>query len=459
MTSKEQLSVFDKMISDMVDPSGNEALLDECMTFRPNLIKKVPLRLRLIALGFLKKLSLEEINEKLLEEGCAQLYSRSFWEASLIFAFSNHMSFSEWKALQKTCEEIRDNSSIKSLYFNENSITMNELGRYVLENSDQHTQVMETRHLTIQMEKQIKEIEKNMDYFKQFLLNNIHAFSLVREKTRYYFCKYLYFYLENILNSYINSWSGKKNIEEASSEIMIFKGINNMKKQAKTEQDIRKFLMNTGISCKKIFNDFNYFYFEYVSLDWIGVLLEYYGNLKNLPDDDKEKLASALKNHDTSLKNMTTDEIIDYEISKVEADENTLDKIYSLESNNKGYQKNRSGENTVRKYIKGTLDFDRTTFISFLLFFGNCTPLKDPYKINPVRLDTILRECGFQILNPYDKFDNFVIKFMTSKEPEDFLMEEVTKYALKEENFFLYNTYKSSVSYEEELRKIMGIKK
>lgn len=461
MTSTETLSVFEKMITDISNPSGSMELLDECMTFRPEMIKKIPLRFRLIALGFLKKYSLDEMNEKLISEGCAQLYSRSFWEASLIFAFANHMSFNEWKNLQKTCEEIRNTTSMDSPFFKEGSITLREINRYISENSDDGTQFMATRHLTLQMEHQIKEIETDIGRFRQFLQNNLHAFSLVREKTRYYFCKYLCFYLENIINNYIDCRFHKKgaNIDAAESELIIFKGIHNMKKKAKDEESVREFLFNAGISCKKIFNDFNYYYFEYVSLDWLEILLEYYGNLNNLPRKEKEQLASSLKNHDNALKKMTTDEIIHYEISKMESKEKALDQIYALDGQNKGYQKNRSGENTVRKYIKGELDLDRTTFISFLIFFGNATPLKDTYQINAGRLNKILRECGFPALNPSDKFDDFILKFMESKEPEEFLMEEVTKYALKEENFFLYNSYKSSISYEEELRKIMGIKK
>lgn len=58
MTSNESLSVFEKMITDISNPSGNTDLLDECMTFRPDMIKKIPLRFRLIALGFLKNILL-----------------------------------------------------------------------------------------------------------------------------------------------------------------------------------------------------------------------------------------------------------------------------------------------------------------------------------------------------------------------------------------------------------------
>ena len=36
---------------------------------------------------------------------------------------------------------------------------------------------------------------------------------------------------------------------------------------------------------------------------------------------------------------MTTDEIIHYEISKMESEEKALDQIYALDGQNKGYQK------------------------------------------------------------------------------------------------------------------------
>ena len=44
-----------------------------------------------------------------------------------------------------------------------------------------------------------------------------------------------------------------------------------------------------------------------------------------------------------------------------------------------------------------------------------------------------------------------------SREPADLLMEEVTRYARQEENFFFYNMYKDSKNYQQEYRKIMGV--
>ena len=135
--------------------------------------------------------------------------------------------------------------------------------------------------------------------------------------------------------------------------------------------------------------------------------------------------------------------------------EEELDEIYSREGTNKGYQRNRGGENTIRKMIKGNVDIDRTSLICFLIFFGRNTELSERNQINVKRLSTILHECGFNKLNPKDEFDEFIIGYLESDEPEDFLMEEVTRYAIKEQNFFLYQMYRGAVSYDEESRKVL----
>ena len=56
----------------------------------------VPLCYRLIVLGFVKKMSPAELNEKLTEQGSPRLYSRNFWEATLIYAFLNGLSYENY---------------------------------------------------------------------------------------------------------------------------------------------------------------------------------------------------------------------------------------------------------------------------------------------------------------------------------------------------------------------------
>ena len=140
-------SVFERMMNDFSQQDG-EFLLEKCMSFNPGETKKIPLRYRLIALGFVRKMSLEELNDKLTEAGCEKLYARNFMEASLIYAFSKKMSYEHWKELQKSCEDVSilSNENVKS--FSGQNISCIELKEYVEQNSRKENEGMLTRQLT-----------------------------------------------------------------------------------------------------------------------------------------------------------------------------------------------------------------------------------------------------------------------------------------------------------------------
>lgn len=446
-------SVFDTMIHDILNAPLGGQMLEECMAFHTDIMKKVPLRYRLIALGFVKGESLSELNEKLSAEGCAQLYSRSLWEASLIFAFLHHLSYQEWKELQDICSSILETQKPESQYFHR-QITLNELQRYLTDNSSEDSQMLRTEHLTRVMNLKIEELGGTKEDFRQFLDANLRSFSPVREKARYYFCKYLYFYLVQKIDDYL---AAAAESSEALAELSVFKGLTQLKRKKMKPDETRSFLFQAGISCREIFDNFNYFYFGYVSLDWLEVLMEYYGNIEALPSSQKSKLAESLRHYNPKQKNLSDEEILQKKLLEMEEEEQELDRIYSLDSEDRGYQRNRSGENTVRKYIKGTLDLDRTTFICFLLFFGHNAKLPADFQITPQRLDMILLECGYPKLKENQEFDGFILDYLSSDDPEDLIMQEVTRYAENEENFFFYNMYKDSKNYEQEYKKIMGV--
>lgn len=454
--AKTTSSVFDKMIHDILDAPLGDQMLEECMARNTGIMKKVPLRYRLIALGFLKGESLSQLNEKLLAEGCAQLYSRSLWEASLIFAFLNHLSYQEWRSLQDICKSFLEEAKEEHPYF-EKQITLQELQRYLSDNSREDAHLLRTEHLTRVMEYKISQIGGTQEDFRQFLNSNLHSFSPVREKTRYYFCKYLYFYLTDKVDGYLTLRRSSLDLSDALADLSVFKGITQLKRKKMDDTEVRSFLMQTSVSCREIFDNFNYFYFGYVSLDWLEVLLEYYGNLESLPSDKKKRLAESLRHYDARFKWQSDEEILSQKVRQMQEEEEELDQIYSLDSPDRGYQRNRSGENTVRKYIKGSLDLDRTTFICFLLFFARSSTLSDEFQITPKRLDNILLECGFPKLAGQNAFDSFILQYLSCPNPEDLLMEEVTRYAQKEENFFFYNMYKDSKNYSQEYEKIMGV--
>ncbi len=451
----EKHTVFDTMIDEILSDATGAQMLEESMSFDVSRVKNVPIRYRIIALGFVRGYSLDELNAKLQEAGCARLYARSLWEAGLIYAFSNHLSYEEWLKLQDICSLFRDQVDSENTFFKGSTISMPELARYIQEGSEDEDGAMETKHLTRLVEQKIINIIRGEAAFSDFLYANVEAFSPVREKTRYYFCKYLYYMLLSRIGQYTGALKEGIAVEDAFSELVVFKGISQLKRKKHTAEEAKAFLLQADLSCGEIFDAFNYFYFEYVSLDWMQVLLEYYGNPSALPDSAKHTLADYLRRYDPKTYQSDDDAALIAQLEeKLEEDEEAMDEIYSLSGSGRGYQRNRSGENTLRKYIKGTLDIDRTTLLCFLLFFASEADLTPENEITVARLNEILFECGFPTLREEDDFDFFVLQYLASDDPVGYLMEEVTSYALSEENFYLYRVYQSSSSYSEDFEKL-----
>ena len=455
---KKNNNVFEKMVTEMLKETGGTTMLKECMTFDPSVSEKVPLRYRIIALGFVSRMSLDQLNKKLQEEGCPALYSRNYWESGLIFAFLNKMSFSEWKGIQAECEAFRRTQEIESLYFKKSSISLKDLESYLKDNSEQTPVSNETRHLTRVMQEKIRQASNTKEKFKDFLMTNFNSFSEVREKSRYYFCKYLACFLRTRINNYFNALETGLGVEPALEDLAVFKGLSKLKRKKMSSEEILELLENAPISCGELFDAFNMFYFDYVSLDWMDVLLDYYGNIEALPDDSARRLAASIRRYNPSYVSLSDREVLRKTQEEMDAKEEALDHLYSLQGSNRGYQTNRAGENTLRKYIKGSLDIDRTTLICFLLFFSHEAELEKDQILTRERLDDILLECGFAALRQEDDFDYFVLEFIRSNDPISYLMEEVTDYALNEQNFYLYQMYRASSSQETDFKKIMGIK-
>lgn len=448
-------SVFEKMMNDFSQQDG-EVLLEKCMSFNPGETKKIPLRYRLIALGFVRKMTLEELNSKLTEAGCEKLYARNFMEAGLIYAFSKGMTYEQWKELQKMQSEFTALTNQHEQYFQGQNISCSELKNYVEENSMNPEDGMYTRQLTRHLEADLRSLTDDREQFRRFVTDNIHSFSGVREKARYYFCKYLNYYISEKIENYLQAMEDGEEKEQAFSGLLILKGISALRRKNLNIEEARQLLEQSSVSCGNLYDAFNYHYFEYVSSDWMEVLLDYYGgNILELPSEQKSRLAQSLKAYYPKWKHLGDDEIISKKWEEMQEKETELDQIYALDSSSRGYQKNRSGEKSVRNYIKGKVDIDRTTLICYLLFFGSEIHVEKDQMITLRRLNAILMECGFPQLREKDEFDHFVMEYMEAEDPVDYLMEAVTQYAFVNRNFFLYHMYQDSVSNEAQFEKLL----
>ena len=449
--AKDIQKIFRQMVDDMHRLEPTADVLEACMSLNESAIRRIPLRYRIIALGFVKHFSLDELNAKLEQYGCPRLYSRNFWEATLIFAFLHANTYEEWQQMQTECMELYGRLEANA-WFGGSKITYDELEKYVLGNSEGQGDLLATQTHTRCLERALMSSDSGIEALRVFLTANLQSFSVVRERTRYYFCKYLYYYLNRRINGYFDACRRGRNVEAALSEMLALKVVTQLRrKQRMPESEKRALIQTSNISCGEVFDAFNYFYFGYVSTDWVQILMECYEHVEDIPQRQQQAIARILRRDHPELSALSDIEVIHRGISAMEAEE---DAAYST-SGTRGYGKNRAGEHALYKYIQGTLDIDRPVLICFLLFFASDAQMPQAHRLTVRRLNEILNRCGYPMLDTEDDFDWFVTEFLESKRPLDFLDEVIVGYARQQENSFLYRIYGNSVQYEDELLRVM----
>lgn len=444
----------------------------------------LPGRLAVLAEGFAGHFDLAGVNDRLEDEGYETLYARSLYEAGLIYAFSHHMDYEQWKALyRKYMEKYEGVANPGKKIFPGGKITLHQLEDYVKDNSKGED--METEMLTRFMERRIVESQSEEDFF-QFMDENVENFSAVREKARYYFCKYLNLYIrekceryyksceksEKILSQYGNMLEKEERgyLESlALEELNFLKPLTTLKKDARKSrgrmslEEKRTLLENTALTPGGIFDEFNYFYFGYVSVDWIELVFEIYGAVREWPDNLKIRIAHAFgycsMNPNAKEKKEALEKLEQRERQEAEKEEK-LNREYerSEKKTAKLYQRGRSGEDFFREFITGKRDINRETLISFLMFVKMRIALDDDNKITMMRMNRILSNCGFAQLRPGIGFDRFVIDFLRSQDPLSVMEEYVDRQVGRGENFYLYKVYKDAYCHQDELAEYLRVK-
>lgn len=463
-------SVFDRMIKECFSESSGTDLLDECMTFNVKIAERVPLRYRLIAMGFVKNRTLDEVNKSLTDNNCAKLYSRNIWESTLIYAFINGLQYNEWKELAESVES--DSEKIdNNCGFPDGAIRFADLEKYVRSNSSMDGEVFRTQQVTRKLDDEIKDtVSKRID-FHSYIRNNIDSFTVTREKTRYYFCKYLYYMLLNCMENIIASEKMglsvfDDNLDYFDSDVMVdernaFRCMTNLSRKKMSLDEISDNLRNSPVSCSVIYDGFNQFFYDYVVMDWMDILMEKYegevlGNFGELDPKSRNRLANAARNYRPEWHNIPDDEeVIRKLIEYYTVLENEKNRESEEEVHGKKPVQNRLGENVIRKYIRGQLDIGRTTLICFILYFGNRAEhiLPPDMVITRDRLSGMLLECGYAALRDDDDFDYFVAQYLESDSPREYLISEVTRYSGEYRNSPIYQSYRSEGNYYENLKK------
>ena len=475
MGERKKAGLFENMV---INLSMNFAELPELLEFTADEKKsdQIPLRLQILAEGFAAGWDAGQVNEKLLGQDCEALYARSFYEASLIFAFDRHMAYGDWKKLFEECKTYCNMAdTAKQNVFQGGKITLRQLKQYV---NGESSDSLQTEMLTRWMEQELRTKEKPEE-FHAFMKENLKKFSAVREKARYYFCKYLYFYIQDKCDAYYRSCEKAEHAriqygnalekEErgvlerfALEELNFLKPLTKLKKDAEKAkhtmslQEKKDYLENTALTPGGIFDEFNYFYFGYVSAEWAEVLFELYGPFAQWPQEMKVRVAHSMglcsAKPDSEEKQEALQRLAAMEREQLEQ-EKALDAAYQRNDKTakKLYQRGRSGEDYFREFITGSRDINRSTLISFLLFVKMRIALDEDHRITLNRLNRILLNCGFSQLRPDNAFDQFVMRFLKAKDPMEVLEEEVEKQVIQGQDFYLYKVYKDAYCHQTEL--------
>lgn len=451
---------------------------------------------------------------------CERLYARNRYEAGLIYAFQNRISYEAWKELyQKYIEQGRNMenreegikkkrifeskkqraSTYTSGIWRGEDITFKAIKDYVRKNSQ--NEVLETGMRTFLVEEELKHVE-TVEYnagFGKFMKKNESEFSAVREKARYYFCKYLSFYIEERCQRYyekckekevaISCGKTKQELEPykraeqiAFAELDVLKNLSVLKAESEKIKiniplvEKMNYVDNARLSYRTLFDRFNYFYFGFITLERAEYLYEtYWEYFRELEDDrwkehtfafqeiweeEMLKVANLLGVYKGSITPKRKERAFTRlaELKKrLEEKEEKLDEEYRLDALISGRQRGRGGEMYFRDFITGRRDINRDTLITFLLFVDGTTELSIEKRITKLRINTVLRNCGFAQLVPQERnFDKFISDYLgkTNRSQKIDLLYEAAQEAIERgEDFCFRKMYLPGKSNQEELLK------
>ena len=453
MERKEKAAVYEKMMEELMNAYIGIDMIEQVMNVDALDKPSMPKRYRLIALGFMKQETLEDLNDNLINNGCQPLYSRSSFEVTLIFAFANQLSYQEWKRIVLACEKARDQwresqgELEDNVFLQGKQISFQDLEQYVLNYSEKRDQELVTKQITRVLEESICSLGSNYNKFFQFYISNLQEFTDVREKSRYYFCKYLYYHLLAKIDKYKKRVGENVPSQEDLLSLLPLKVESSLRRKKTPSNQLLPVLRNCVISPAAIFEEFNYHYFEYVSLSWVELMLENVSEVNDLSDEQICMVADYLRKNIYKKEREKVGDLDDHKLVQ--------DYIGRLQKNDEEMSVSRKGENAIRKYLRGDLDIDRTTLICFLLFWGADIENRNEIKISEKKINDILDECGFAMLRRTECFDHFVIHYMKNKDPVSYLMEEMDAYLKRGEPFLLYEVYANSSSNAKEIRRQM----
>ena len=308
---------------------------------------------------------------------------------------------------------------LRGTFLSGSRLSLKDIRKYVAKNSEDASEVYyETMHRTSGIQAHLSDAGSDKKELLKYLLRNTSEFSFVREITRYYFCKYLMYFLETRRQDYCRALECGHGLNRAFSRLSVFRIQTTLSRKKHTPAEASELILEAPISLY----------------------------MNHLSSAQKRDLASYLRNYNPSLSGKSDEEVISWQLTEMERRDAEADSAYSLDADSKPVVQSRVGENFLRKVLRGSVDLDRTTFLAFLLFFDKESDVPKEHRINEPRLQEILSGRGFRVLSSDHEIDDFLIDYMNADDPMTLLLQEAEIMAMSQENFYLYKSHLASRS-------------
>lgn len=422
-------------------------------------------RISILVNGIKNQRGLQYINSELTQAGLKEVYVRNFHELILYWCFKNNddnsaykVGSKEYESIKKECNMFKETRKELMNTFDKNNtfsgkITLRMLREYVQNNSKMSDDMeLFTKSITFHMKEEINRID--ISHFGEDELcdtiiglaqsgNNLMNLTSKCEKTRYYFVKYLQFFieyhiqefidllnefsdmtieqLEFMMNHFDNSsylpWSVKKTVFDMLTAadykdnlfgqekrlVLIMQIVSRavcLEGTPLCEDNVSP-LLKTSEGKLKSWSDIKNIghIFRVSKSDVIE-------NDKHIIDEQKQQMRKA------EIQNLTVENFIDYPI-KISALAAMIFQTDKAETDNKNLLENQ--KERLKNAIQGNAEISRDVLLYFIMmmdqvFKDKRRQLTSNEKLTEARVNSILSKCGFEVLSGKNIMDYLVKK-------------------------------------------------
>jgi hypothetical protein len=396
--------------------------------FNEEKIDYIPSRFKIILFLLIMKVDPKDADDILRSSGHYGLNPRSVVDATVIFALLHKQDLDLWFENYMFLEKEFQNALNlnHTLSTDSDTVSLESIREFIRSQREPSNGKLITKKITRIVQENLEKASTNDDLTK-FFENNLEYITEYRVKSRYR----LLIAIEEYMTRQIIDFTTQYNQFAATKSNLDWKQLKKVQKESVlmgniNEKGIFGEIIKTKSSVNSVltpdsFNDIRLSLNRFLKKYSDFYCQSNFFNSDTIEDDD----GISLKPYSDSKESDDTESIGQASISKV-----TI--------------------NAFRDVLFGKKDPSRKLLITLLLFTG---------VQNIGRLNIILTDCGFDLINENRAFDMFITNFLSVENKQDYLFQLASELAIQKRSFFLDNIERMVELPAKELKNKININK